>query len=42
MREHDPREAVRAVFTVLERRMPDGEIEDIKRILPQPIRELWP
>jgi uncharacterized protein (DUF2267 family) len=35
-------EAVRAVFTVLERRMPDGEIEDIKRILPQPIRDLWP
>lgn len=20
----------------------DGEIEDIKRILPEPIRELWP
>jgi len=27
---------------VIEKRMPDGEIEDIKRILPGPIRELWP
>ena len=42
MREHDPAEAVRAVFLVLERRMPGGEIEDIKRILPGPIRDLWP
>jgi uncharacterized protein (DUF2267 family) len=42
MREHDPEEACRAVFMVLERRMPDGEVEDVKRILPEPIRELWP
>lgn len=42
MREHDPEEAARAVFTVLERRMPGGEIEDVKRILPEPIRDLWP
>jgi len=42
MREHNPAEAVRAVFSVLERRMPDGEIEDIKRILPEAIRNLWP
>ena len=42
MREHDPEEATRAVFKVLERRMRDGEIEDIKRILPGAIRELWP
>ncbi len=42
MREHNPLEATRAVFRVLERRMPDGEIEDIKRILPEAIRELWP
>jgi uncharacterized protein (DUF2267 family) len=42
MREHDPEEAVRAVFLVLERRMPGGEIEDVKGILPGPIRDLWP
>lgn len=42
MGEHDPEEATQAVFTVLEKRMPGGEIEDIKRILPGPIRELWP
>jgi uncharacterized protein (DUF2267 family) len=42
MREHDPEEACRAVFRVLEERMPGGEIEDVKRILPEPIRDLWP
>lgn len=42
MHEHDPAEACRAVFTVLERRMAGGEIDDVKSILPEPIRELWP
>jgi uncharacterized protein (DUF2267 family) len=42
LREHDPEEACRAVFMVLERRMPDGEVEDVKRILPEAIRDLWP
>jgi uncharacterized protein (DUF2267 family) len=42
MREHDPEEAARAVFSVLERKMPGGELEDVKRILPEAIRELWP
>lgn len=42
MREHDPEEACRAVFSVLERQMPGGEIEDVKSILPESIRELWP
>jgi uncharacterized protein (DUF2267 family) len=42
MREHDPEEACRAVFRVLEERMPGGELEDVKRILPEPIRDLWP
>jgi uncharacterized protein (DUF2267 family) len=42
LREHDPAEATQAVFTVLEKRMSGGEIEDIKRILPEPIRDLWP
>ena len=42
MREHDPEEACRVVFRVLEDRMTGGEIEDVKRILPAPIRDLWP
>lgn len=42
LREHEPEEACRAVFGVLERRMPGGEIEDVKSILPEPIRDLWP
>jgi uncharacterized protein (DUF2267 family) len=42
MREHDPREACRAVFSVLERRMPGGELEDVKRTLPEVLRDLWP
>jgi uncharacterized protein (DUF2267 family) len=42
LREHDPEEACRTVFRVLEERMPGGEIEDVKRILPASIRDLWP
>ena len=42
MREHDPEEACRTVFGVLAERMPGGEIEDVKRVLPAPIRDLWP
>jgi uncharacterized protein (DUF2267 family) len=42
MRQHDPEEACRTVFHVLQERMPGGEIEDVKRILPAPIRDLWP
>ena len=42
LRQHDPEEACRVVFRVLEQRMPGGEIEDVKRILPEPIRDLWP
>ncbi len=42
MRQHDPQEACRIVFRVLEEKMPGGVIEDVKRILPEPIRDLWP
>jgi len=42
MRQHDPEEACRTVFRVLEERMPGGVIEDVKCILPEPIRDLWP
>jgi uncharacterized protein (DUF2267 family) len=32
----------RAVFTVLARRVTDGEIEEVKHVLPAELRELWP
>jgi uncharacterized protein (DUF2267 family) len=32
----------RAVFAVLARRVTEGEIEDIKHMLPGEIRDLWP
>jgi uncharacterized protein (DUF2267 family) len=33
---------VRGVFKMLSRRITEGEIEDIKHILPPELRELWP
>jgi uncharacterized protein (DUF2267 family) len=42
MQEHNPEEACRAVFGMIERKMSGGEVEDVKSILPQPIRDLWP
>lgn len=42
MRGYDPEDACRVVFSMLERQMPGGEVEDIKRILPESIRDLWP
>jgi uncharacterized protein (DUF2267 family) len=41
-RQHDPEEACRTVFRVLDERMTGGEVEDVKRILPESIRDLWP
>jgi uncharacterized protein (DUF2267 family) len=38
----DPERAARAVFTVLAKRVSEGEIEDVKHILPDEIRDLWP
>jgi uncharacterized protein (DUF2267 family) len=38
----DPEEIVRVVFAVIASRVTDGEIEDVKHILPTEIRELWP
>jgi uncharacterized protein (DUF2267 family) len=37
-----PTEAVEAVFRVLQRRITPGEIEDIQRIFPTELRDLWP
>jgi uncharacterized protein (DUF2267 family) len=38
----DPEPAARAVFALLARRVSEGEIEDVKRVLPETIRRLWP
>jgi uncharacterized protein (DUF2267 family) len=38
----DPEEVACAVFTLLEMRVTDGEIEDVKHVLPAEIRDLWP
>jgi uncharacterized protein (DUF2267 family) len=38
----DPEPAARAVFGLLAARITAGEIEDVKRVLPGPVRELWP
>jgi uncharacterized protein (DUF2267 family) len=38
----DPERVARAVFTVLARRVTEGEIEDVKHVLPAKIRDLWP
>jgi uncharacterized protein (DUF2267 family) len=42
MGRHEPESAAQAVFAVLEEKMPGGELEDVRRILPEPIREIWP
>ena len=38
----DPEPLARAVFAVLDERLTDGEIEDLKASLPEKIREIWP
>lgn len=38
----DPEVVARAVFFVLAHRVSDGEIEDIKHVLPKELRDLWP
>jgi uncharacterized protein (DUF2267 family) len=38
----DPGPAARAVFGLLAERITGGDIQDVKGMLPQPIRELWP
>ena len=38
----DPETIVRGVFKFLSKRITEGEIEDIKQILPPELRELWP
>lgn len=35
-------ECTRAVFAVLERHIPEGEMADVRQVLPEPIRSLFP
>jgi uncharacterized protein (DUF2267 family) len=37
----DPERAARAVFRVLQERVTDGEIEDVRHLLPSELRILW-
>jgi len=38
----NPEKILRAVFKMLSKRVTEGEIEDIKHILPPELRSLWP
>ena len=38
----DPERVARAVFAVLARRVSEGEIADVRQVLPAEIRDLWP
>jgi uncharacterized protein (DUF2267 family) len=38
----DAEQVARAVFSVLSDRVTEGEIEDVKHVLPAELRELWP
>src|SRR3954454_14721787 len=38
----DPEGVARAVFSMLAKRVSEGEIEDVRHVLPAEVRELWP
>jgi len=40
--ETDPRQIATAVFGVIERHITGGQVDQIKRVLPRGIQELWP
>jgi uncharacterized protein (DUF2267 family) len=42
VKDKDPEDVARAVFTLLVQRISDGEIEDVKHVLPAEIGDLWP
>ena len=38
----EPEDVARAVFSLLASRIADGEVEDVKHLLPAALRTLWP
>ncbi|WP_414471537.1 DUF2267 domain-containing protein [Microvirga sp. M2] len=38
----EPEQACRAVFTVLTRHLPEGQVEKVRHALPEDVRALWP
>jgi uncharacterized protein (DUF2267 family) len=38
----NPQDCARAVFRVLERHIPQGEMAEVKEMLPEPVRSLFP
>lgn len=40
--EANPEDVARGVFRLLSRRISAGEVQDIKHVLPRPLRTLWP
>ena len=42
MSQYSPVEATRAVLKVIQKRMPPGQIESVKNILPEELRDIWP
>ena len=38
----DPEKVMRAVLKVLARHISEGETENVKRLLPKTLQELWP
>lgn len=37
----DPEEAIEAVFEVISRNIDTGQVEKVKSVLPEPIRQMW-
>ncbi len=37
-----PEDAARAVFTVLTRHLPEGQVEKVRHALPEDVRAIWP
>ena len=38
----DPAKATMAVFQLLTKKITEGEVEDVRRCLPEEIRNIWP